>query len=102
MMQLPLVVAESVSSVEMEIYRHGERLRVWGRLAGRCRVTEPEGSRFTDTGKFLPRVTPERIRNLLLQAKSANHNCVRVWGGHYPGGAFLTDRRNVLWLPLHS
>ena len=47
------------------------------------------GADYIPEDNILPRVTPERTYNLLLQAKNANHNCVRVWGGgHYPGDAF--------------
>lgn len=47
------------------------------------------GADYIPEDNILPRVTPERTRNLLLQAKNANHNCVRVWGGgHYPGDDF--------------
>lgn len=47
------------------------------------------GADYIPEDNILPRVTPERTRNLLLQAKNANHNCIRVWGGgHYPGDAF--------------
>lgn len=47
------------------------------------------GADYIPEDNILPRVTPERTYNLLLQAKIANHNCVRVWGGgHYPGDAF--------------
>ena len=47
------------------------------------------GADYIPEDNILSRVTPERTRNLLLQAKNANYNCVRVWGGgHYPGDAF--------------
>lgn len=47
------------------------------------------GADYIPEDNILPRVTPERTYNLLLQAKNANHNCIRVWGGgHYPGDAF--------------
>lgn len=47
------------------------------------------GADYIPEDNILPRVTPERTYHLLLQAKNANHNCVRVWGGgHYPGEAF--------------
>lgn len=47
------------------------------------------GADYIPEDNILPRVTPQRTYNLLLQAKNANHNCIRVWGGgHYPGDAF--------------
>ena len=47
------------------------------------------GADYIPEDNVLPRVTPERTYDLLLQAKMANHNCVRVWGGgHYPSDAF--------------
>ena len=47
------------------------------------------GADYIPEDNILPRMTPERTYNLLFQAKNANHNCIRVWGGgHYPGDAF--------------
>lgn len=47
------------------------------------------GADYIPEDNILPRVNPERTYNLLLQAKNANHNCVRVWGGgYYPYDAF--------------
>ena len=47
------------------------------------------GADYIPEDNILPRVTPERTRNLLLQAKNANHNCIRVWGGgNYPYDTF--------------
>lgn len=43
------------------------------------------GADYIPEDNILPRTNRERTYNLLLQAKNANHNCVRVWGGgHYP------------------
>lgn len=39
------------------------------------------GADYIPEDNILPRVNRERTCNLLLQAKNANHNCVRVWGG---------------------
>ena len=47
------------------------------------------GADYIPEDNILPRVTPERTRDLLLQAKNAHFNCIRVWGGgHYPADAF--------------
>ena len=47
------------------------------------------GADYIPEDNILARVTPERTHNLLLQARNANYNCIRVWGGgHYPGDAF--------------
>lgn len=47
------------------------------------------GADYIPEDNILPRVTPERTRDLLMQAKNANFNCIRVWGGgHYPGDDF--------------
>jgi len=43
------------------------------------------GADYIPEDNILPRTNRERTYELLLQAKNANHNCVRVWGGgHYP------------------
>lgn len=47
------------------------------------------GADYIPEDNILPRVTPERTRELLEQAKAAHFNCVRVWGGgYYPGDDF--------------
>lgn len=47
------------------------------------------GADYIPEDNILPRVTAERTYDLLLQAKNANFNCVRVWGGgNYPYDAF--------------
>lgn len=47
------------------------------------------GADYIPEDNILPRVTPQRTYNLLLQARNANHNCIRVWGGgNYPYDAF--------------
>lgn len=63
---------------------------------GECFCHEVNGVRIFAMGadyipedNILSRVTPERTYDLLLQAKNANYNCVRVWGGgNYPYDAF--------------
>lgn len=47
------------------------------------------GADYIPEDNILPRVNPERTRDLLMQARSANFNCIRVWGGgHYPCDEF--------------
>ncbi len=47
------------------------------------------GADYIPEDNILSRVTPERTRDLLMQAKNANYNCIRVWGGgNYPGDEF--------------
>ncbi len=47
------------------------------------------GADYIPEDNLLPRVTPERTRRLLEDARAANMNCIRVWGGgHYPSDAF--------------
>ncbi len=47
------------------------------------------GADYIPEDNILSRVTPERTFDLLLQAKNANYNCIRVWGGgNYPYDAF--------------
>ena len=47
------------------------------------------GADYIPEDAILTRVTPEKTRHLLQQAKEANFNSVRVWGGgHYPSDAF--------------
>lgn len=47
------------------------------------------GADYIPEDNILPRVTAKRTYELLLQAKNANYNCIRVWGGgNYPYDAF--------------
>ena len=47
------------------------------------------GADYIPEDCILARMTPERTRWLLEQARAAHHNCIRVWGGgHYPADAF--------------
>ena len=47
------------------------------------------GADYIPEDNLLPRVTPERTRRLLADARAANMNVIRVWGGgHYPSDAF--------------
>lgn len=56
------------------------------------------GADYIPEDSLLPRVTPERTRALLVDAKAAHFNTIRVWGGgHYPSDAFY-DICDELWL----
>lgn len=47
------------------------------------------GADYIPEDNILSRVTPERTYSLLKQAKDANFNCIRVWGGgNYPYDSF--------------
>lgn len=47
------------------------------------------GADYIPEDNILSRVTKERTRQLLLDAKNVNFNCIRVWGGgYYPGDEF--------------
>ncbi|MGI6671573.1 MAG: beta-mannosidase [Christensenellales bacterium] len=47
------------------------------------------GADYIPEDNVLPRVTPQRTHDLILQCKKANMNAIRVWGGgHYPSDAF--------------
>ncbi len=96
--------------VEVELLKDGAVLDTWNRRIGLRTITvhiekdaygecfehEINGVRIFAMGadyipedNILPRVTPERTRELLMQAKNANFNCIRVWGGgYYPGDEF--------------
>lgn len=48
------------------------------------------GADYIPEDNILSRVTPERTRRLLEDAKLANFNCIRVWGGgYYPDDYFF-------------
>ncbi len=47
------------------------------------------GANYIPQDSLLPRLNAQRTRRLLEDARLANMNCVRVWGGgHYPDDAF--------------
>lgn len=47
------------------------------------------GADYIPEDSLLPRMTPERTCRLLEDARAANMNCIRVWGGgHYPSDCF--------------
>ena len=49
------------------------------------------GADYIPEDNLLPRVNPERTRRLLEDAKAANMNCIRVWGGGYCPDDFFYD-----------
>jgi len=49
------------------------------------------GADYIPEDNILPRVNPERTRRLLEDAKLANMNCVRIWGGGYYPDDFFYD-----------
>ncbi|MBQ7655307.1 MAG: glycoside hydrolase family 2 protein [Clostridia bacterium] len=49
------------------------------------------GADYIPEDNLLPRVTPERTRKLLTDARAANMNAVRVWGGGYYPDDFFYD-----------
>ena len=96
--------------VEAELVSGGTRLDVWSRRIGLrtmtvSRVKGEHGESFSHCvngvdifamgmdyipeDNLLPRVTPERTRRLLEDARAANVNTIRVWGGgYYPDDYF--------------
>ena len=47
------------------------------------------GANYIPEDNLLPLMTPARTRRLLEDAKAANMNVIRIWGGgHYPSDAF--------------
>jgi len=96
--------------VEVELVSGGTRLDVWSRRIGLrtmtvSRVKSEHGESFSHCvngvdvfamgmdyipeDNLLPRVTPERTRRLLEDARAANVNTIRVWGGgYYPDDYF--------------
>ena len=49
------------------------------------------GADYIPEDNLLPRVTPERTRRLLEDARAANMNVIRVWGGGYYPDDFFYD-----------
>ncbi len=56
------------------------------------------GADYIPEDNLLGRVTPERTRLLLSDAKSANFNAIRVWGGGYYPDDFFYDLSDELGL----
>ena len=49
------------------------------------------GADYIPEDNVLPRVTPERTRQLLTDARDCHFNCIRVWGGGYYPDDFFYD-----------
>ncbi|MCQ2539439.1 MAG: glycoside hydrolase family 2 protein [Acetatifactor sp.] len=49
------------------------------------------GADYIPEDNLLGRITPERTRKLLLDAKAAHHSIIRVWGGGYYPDDFFYD-----------
>lgn len=75
----------------MTVSRHKDQ---WGESFAHC-VNGVEvfamGADYIPEDSLLPRVDPERTRRLLEDARGANMNCVRVWGGGYYPDDFFYD-----------
>lgn len=56
------------------------------------------GADYIPEDNLLPRVNPARTRRLLEDAKAANMNCIRVWGGGYYPDDFFYDACDELGL----
>lgn len=56
------------------------------------------GADYIPEDNILPRMNKERTRNLLQQAKDANHNCIRVWGGGFYPDDYFYDACDELGL----
>ena len=56
------------------------------------------GADYIPEDNLLPRVTPERTRRLLEDARAANMNCIRVWGGGYYPDDWFYDACDELGL----
>ena len=56
------------------------------------------GADYIPEDNILSRVNPERTRRLLEDAKLANFNCIRVWGGGYYPDDFFFDLCDELGL----
>lgn len=67
---------------------------VWGESFSHC-VNGVDifamGADYIPEDNLLPRVNPQRTRQLLEDARAANMNCIRVWGGGYYPDEFFYD-----------
>ncbi len=99
-------------TVEVKLYHAGEQLDSWVRRIGLRTMTVARnkdqwgesfahcvngvqvfamGSDYIPEDNLLPRVNPARTRRLLEDARAANMNCVRIWGGGYYPDDFFYD-----------
>ena len=101
---------QALYTITVELIRQGVVLDVWEKRIGLRTLTvsiekdeygtsfahQVNGIKFFAMGAdyipedaLLSRISGERTYHLLMQAKQANFNCIRVWGGgHYPGDSF--------------
>ena len=82
----------SVKRVGLRTMTVSRRKDEWGESFSHC-VNGIDvfamGADYIPEDNLLPRVTPARTRRLLEDARAANMNCIRVWGGgHYPSDEF--------------
>ncbi len=97
----PLYTVEVTLGDGLDIWRRRIGLRTmtvsrrrdeWGESFSHC-VNGVDifamGADYIPEDNLLPRVTPDRTRRLLTDARAANMNCIRVWGGgYYPDDSF--------------
>ena len=103
---------QTLYEIEVSLWQGEEKLDTWKRRIGLRTMTvhrekdaygesfahEVNGVQIFAMGAdyipqdcILARITPERTRELLLQAKNAHFNCIRVWGGGYYPEDFFWD-----------
>lgn len=106
-------------TVRAELMADGETVDVWERRIGLRTMTMLRkkdewgesfetnvngvsifamGADYIPEDNILRRVTPERTRRLLKDAKLANHNAIRVWGGGYYPDDWFYDACDELGL----
>ena len=106
-------------TVRAELMADGETVDVWERRIGLRTMTMLRkkdewgesfetnvngvsifamGADYIPEDNILRRVTPERTRRLLEDAKLANHNAIRVWGGGYYPDDWFYDACDELGL----
>ncbi|MCL2545531.1 MAG: glycoside hydrolase family 2 protein, partial [Clostridia bacterium] len=99
-------------TVRVELCCEGKLLDVWERRIGLRTLTVSRakdewgeefchivngvkvfamGADYIPEDNLLSRVTPERTRRLLEDAKLAHFNCIRIWGGGYYPDTFFFD-----------
>jgi len=90
--------AKKIGLRTLTVARHKD---TWGESFAHC-VNGVEifamGADYIPEDNLLPRVTPERTRRLLEDAKAAHMNTIRVWGGGYYPEDFFFDLCDELGL----
>ncbi|WP_328597051.1 beta-mannosidase [Porcincola intestinalis] len=101
---------QALYTIKVELIRQGVVLDVWEKRIGlrtlKVSIEKDEfgtsfahqvngikffamGADYIPEDALLSRISRERTYHLLMQAKQANFNCIRVWGGgHYPDDSF--------------